>query len=329
MAKRRLTNQQIARILEEIGMFYAVEGVRFKPQAYAVAAQTVLGTPTELSVLYKKCGAKCVDDLPGVGAGITEHIAELLTTGRLKLHSQLKKKHPYEMFELNQIEGLGPKTAELLYKKFKVKNLRDLERVARVGRLKNIRGLGDKLGFWRTASGRWRLEDILPFARKIEARLRRTPGTTHVDLCGSIRRKKITVGDIDLIATTTSPEKLISVFKNLPEVAEVKEAGTAQASVRFKNGLDGDLLILKPQKYGSALLHFTGSKEHNIQIRSLAKEKGWSLSEHGLRSGNKIIASKTEEEIYNKLGLAWITPEKRLGRGEVEAAKRAWARASV
>ncbi len=328
MPRRVPTNRDLAKILEEIGLMYQIEGVGFKPQAYAIAAKAVEEAPEELSALYKKCGTKCVDDLPGVGPGITDHIKELLTTGHFKHYEAMKKKHPFELWEMAQVEGLGPKRAEKLFKKLGTKNLAQLEKAALKGKVAELPGFGEKsqanllqgIGFLKSAGNRRLLDEALTFARKIEAKLRQVPGVTHVDVCGSIRRRKETIGDVDFIATTTQPEKMMTAFKALPEVQQVLESTRGLVNVRFKNGMDGDLLILKPSEYGAALIHFTGSKEHNIQIRKLAISKGWHLSEHGIAKGEKILAGKTEEEVYKKLGMSWLPPEIREGRGEVEVA---------
>jgi DNA polymerase (family 10) len=328
MPRRLPTNRDLAKILEEIGLMYQIEGVGFKPQAYAIAAKSVEEAPEELSALYKKCGTKCIDDLPGIGPGITDHLKELLVSGHFKHYEVMKRHHPYDLWGMTRVEGLGPKRAEKLFKKLGIKNLPALERAARSGKVAKIPGFGAKsqanllqgIEFLRTSGGRRLLDEALPMARSIEARLRKIPGATHVDVCGSIRRRKETIGDLDFIATTTQPEKMMIAFKTLPEVQHVLESTRGLVNVRFKNGMDGDLLILKPNEYGAALLHFTGSKEHNIQIRQLALAKGWHLSEHGIAKGNKILASKTEAEIYKKLGMAWLPPELREGRGEVEVA---------
>ena len=328
MPRKKVTNRDIAHILNEIALIYEAEGVDFKPQAYQIAAKTVEELGEELSELYRKCGTKCVDDLPGIGKSITEKIEELVTTGHLKAYEKMKKKYPFDMVEMTAIEGVGPKTVVALYKKLKVKTIADLERVAKAGKIQKLGGFGKRseekilegIGFYKRSSGRALLSVALYRSQKIIERMQKVKGVVHFDVCGSIRRRKETIGDLDFIVTTRKPKASIEAFKNLPEVEKVLEEGPSKVMVRFRFGMDGDLLILKPETYGAALVHFTGSKEHNIQLRSLAIDKGWKLSEHGLVKAKKILAGKTEQEVYKKLGMVWIPPEMREGKGEVAVA---------
>lgn len=323
-----MTNREIAGILNDIAEFLEIQNVPFKPRAYQKAAQAIESLGTELSETYQLCGEKCLMDVPGIGESIADKIVELLKTGHLNYYDQLRKKFPFDMHGLTQIEGLGPKTAFKLYQKLKIKTVRDLERAAKAGKIAKLGGFGKKtqanileaLGFLASSKGRLLLGDALPYASKIIEELRKVEGVTHADVAGSIRRRKETIGDIDIIATTSKPAKLIEAFKHLPEVSKVVEQGETHMAVKYKLGLNGDLLILKPNEYGAGLLHFTGSKYHNIQIRTLAMKKGWKLSENGLQKGHTVLAAKTEEEIYKKLGMQWMAPEMREATGEVELA---------
>ena len=325
---RQASNQSIANILREIGLILEAEDVAFKPQAYATAADTVEQAPEELWQLYKKCGAECIDALPGIGASIAEKIEELLTTGRLAYYDALKKKYPVDMLALTSIANVGPKTAVTLYRELGVKNLRALERAARKGLIRKIPGFGRRseelilrgLGFLNEQAGRFRLHDALHLAETVVAQLKKLPGVISCEAAGSIRRRKETVGDIDILLLTSKPTLAAEAFVALPEIADVTEQGPTLIRVRFRFGVGGDLRILEPETYGSALVHFTGSKEHNILLRELAIKKGMKLSEYGLFKGEKHLSCPTEEKVYSHLGMPWVPPEIREGGDEVKAA---------
>lgn len=330
MLKHTATNKQIIDTLREIALYLQATDVPFKPQAYEVAAEGIAGMECELSDLFSRCGKKCIEDIPGVGKSIAEKIEELVTTGKLGYFEELKKKYPFDMLALTNIQEVGPKTALKLYKKLGVKTVDDLEQACGAHKIESVSGMGHKseqkimhgISFLKTNSGRRIIHDVLPLARKIARRLQTVEGVTHVDIAGSLRRRKETIGDIDLIATTSNPGELIRVFRSIPEVARVEESGEKKITVRYKIGISGDLLTLRPDEYGAALLHFTGSREHNILLRELAISKQMKLSEHGLFKGKKLVASRTEESIYKALGMTWIPPELRVGADEIEAATR-------
>ncbi len=338
MPRRHVTNKEIADILAEIGLFHEAEGVPFKPKAYETAADMIRALDEELASMYGRCGITCIDDLPGIGASIAEKIKELVTTGHLASYEQLKKEYPVDLPGITAIQNIGPKTALALYKKLKIKTVADLERAAKAGTIAGLPGFGKKtqenilqsIAFLQKDTGRFLLHQALPLSLAIVAKLKPLPGVTHCEAAGSIRRRKETIGDIDILITTSKPNLAIEKFKSLPEIERVTEEGPTKIGVRYRAGINGDLRILKPDEYGSALLYFTGSKEHNVNIRELAVKKGWKLSEYGLFSakrgsapggkGNKRIAGKTEEEIYKKFGMEWIPPEIREAHGEIEAA---------
>lgn len=326
----RKTNTQIARILREFALAYEAEGVRFKPQAYEIAAKTVEELPEELAVLYKKCGEECIDDLEGIGEAITKKIVKLVTVGKLPEYDALKKKYPFDILALTKIEGVGPKTAVTLYKKLKIKTRAQLEKAAKAGKIAKLSGFGKKteqnilegLGFLKSTGGRKLLSEGLRRAEEVTAAMKKSGTVKEFDACGSVRRRKETIGDLDFICTATDAERAIAAFKKLPQVKKVLEEGENRIFVRFNFNMDGDLLVLKPEEYGSALVHFTGSKEHNIKIRSLAVKKKMKLSEFGLFKGKKRVAGKTEASIYKALGMQTPPPEMREDRGEVEAARK-------
>ncbi len=323
-----VTNRKIADTLREIALYLEAEGVPFKPQAYENAAATVDSLDTELTALYRRCGTKCIDDLPGIGESIAKKIKELVTTGKLKYEADLKKKNPFDIAALTSIQDVGPKTARTLYRELGIKTVKQLERSAKAGKIRHVPGFGRKtedkilkgLGFLRENAGRYRLHDALPLAEGIVEKLREVSGVTHCDAAGSIRRRRETIGDIDILLTTSRPKLAVEAFTTLPEVIAVIDRGPSFVTVRFRYGINGDLRILAPNEYGSALVHFTGSKEHNIQIRELAHKKGLKLSEHGLFRGKKRIVCQTEKDVYDHLDMDVPAPEMREAMGEVEAA---------
>jgi len=330
MPRKSISNREISDILREIGLILEAQGVAFKPEAYGRAADTILTLDEDLFSLYTKCGTRCIDDLPGIGESIAKKIKELVTTGRLNYFDELKHDYPMDMLALTSIQNVGPKTAVHLYKELKVKTLKDLERVVKAGKVRKIPGYGRKsedamlrgLGFMREHQGRFLLHDALPLAESIVERLKKVDGVTHVDIAGSIRRRKETIGDIDILLTTAKPELAIAAYKTLPEVTQVLEEGPTYVVVRYKFGMNGDLRILKPADYGTALVHYTGSKEHNILIRERARKFGLKLSEYGLFKAGKKIACRDEEAVYRKLNMSWIPPEIREATNEVDLAEK-------
>jgi DNA polymerase (family 10) len=328
MPRKPLNNRRVADVLREIGLILQAQGIAFKPQAYEHAADTILALQEDLSSLYKMCGTRCIDDLPGIGPSITKKIKELVMTGRLAYYDNLKRDYPMDLLALTSIQNVGPKTAVRLYQALGIKTLKDLERAVKAKKIHRLPGFGRKtedqmlrgLGFLREHKGRTLLHDALPLAEAVVERLRQVPGVTHCDVAGSLRRRRETIGDIDLLITTSKPKLAIQAYKTLPQVSQVLEEGPTYVVVRFSFGMNGDLRILKPGDYGSALVHYTGSREHNILIRERARKLGYKLSEYGFFRGNTRIACKTEADVYKKLKMQWIPPEIREATDEVSLA---------
>jgi len=324
-----MKNQEIANILYEIAAYLDMEGVAFKPRAYEKAAHSIESLEEDVLSIYKRGGLKALGEIPGVGESIASKIEELLKTGRLKYFEGLKKKYPVAISELTSVEGIGPKMALKLYQKLKIKNLEDLEKAANLGKIRKIEGFGVKteenilkgIKFVRQAGARFILGFILPQIREIEGRLNSLPGVKKVVVAGSVRRWKETIGDVDILIISENPEPVMDYFVSMPEVIRVYAHGKTKSMIRLKNGLDVDLRVVPPESFGAALNYFTGSKEHNVALRELALRRGWKLNEYGLFSGKKRIAGKTEEELYQKLGLKYIEPELRENTGEIAAAR--------
>lgn len=323
-------NLEVARILREIAIYLDMEDVQFKPRAYEKAAISIEALEEDLETLYKRGGVKALMEIPGVGQNIAEKVGELIDTGKLRYYEELKAKTPVDLGSLNGIQGLGPKKIKVLYQKLGVKSIDDLERAILDGKLRGIEGFQEKteknllkgMAFARQSRGRYILGLTLPLIRAMEGRLRSVPGVKRVAVAGSVRRMKETIGDADLLVTSDSPSRVMEYFVSMPEVVDVLGKGETKSSVRLKTGMEVDLRVLPEESFGAGLQYFTGSKLHNVAVRTIAQKKGLKLSEYGLYRGRKRIAGRTEEEVYERLGMEWIPPELRENAGEVEAAKR-------
>jgi DNA polymerase (family 10) len=306
-----------------------MEGAPFKPQAYEKAANVIDGLEEKVELVYQKGGIKALEDIPGVGVSMAEKIEEIIKTGKMKYYEELKKKYPINLDELGAIEGLGPKSLFKLYKKLGVKNLKDLEVVAKSGKISRLENFGEKseenilkgIAFAKKGSGRFVLGFIMPEIRAIVSRLQKLKEVERLEVAGSTRRMKETIGDVDILIISKKPKPVMDYFVSMPEVSQIHAKGQTKSSVKLDNGLDVDLRVVSEGSYGSALAYFTGSKDHNIALREIAIKKGLKLNEYGLWREEKRVAGKTEEEIYKALGLDYIEPEMRENTGEIEAAR--------
>jgi DNA polymerase (family X) len=336
------STQELARMFFEFGYYDEMQGIPFKPRAYELASESMAALGHEVRETWKRGGIKALKDLPGVGQSIAEKIDEYFRTGRVKEYDAMKKKFPVDIWGLAKIEGMGPVKIRDLYKHLKIKNLKDLERALKAKKIRALPRFGEQseekiargLALMQHASGRRLLGEILPMADAIVAKLSKVPGVKRCVYAGSLRRRKETVGDIDLLATSSKPENVTHAFTSLPEVQSIHESGKTRASVRLAIGIDADLRVVPDNVYGAALQYFTGDKRHNVLLREYALSKGYTLSEYGLferatgrpgdRAGNKkgkLIACKTEEEIYRRLGMDTPPPEIRIGEDELDAAR--------
>lgn len=323
-------NQKVSEILFQISEYLAMQNVPFKPRAYEKAGEAVSALDEDIDKIYKQNGLKGLGEIAGVGRSIAELIEEYLLTGKVKKFEDLQKGTPVNLAELLRVEGLGPKSIKELHQKLSITNLKELEAAAKSGQIALLKGFGKKkeenilkgIEFAKTAGSRFILGQIVPKINLIEERLKKIKGTETVIVAGSARRRKETIGDIDILAIAENPEELMEAFVKMPEVQNVTAKGGTKASARFLWGLDVDLRVLPPESYGSALMYFTGSKDHNVALRQLAMNKGFKLNEYGLFKGDKLIAGKSEEEVYAKLGLDFIPPEMRENTGEIELAAR-------
>jgi len=323
-----MTNLEVAAILHEVADLLEIKGVRFKPHAYRRAAMAIETLPEDVADVAREGR---LGDIPGVGRGIAEKIEEIVKTGRLAYLESLRRELPAGVQELIRIEGIGPKKATVLTRDLGIRSIDDLEAAAKAGRIRDLPGFGEKteqnilagIRMSRTAKERYLLGYILPIAREIEERLRGLAAVRQVSLAGSTRRRKETIGDLDILAASARPEEVMEAFVALPGVVRVLARGTTKTSVVLATGIQVDLRVVEERQFGAALQYFTGSKEHNIALRKLAIARNWRLNEYGLvdLADNRTIAGEDEAGVYRALGLAWIEPELREDRGELEAAR--------
>ncbi len=332
-----LTNGDLARTFHEIGDILEVKGeVPFKTIAYHRAADAIGRSPVDLVAAYRSGNPPKV---AGVGQAISDKITELVTTGHMVYLERLRDEVPASLVELLQIPGLGPKSVKQLHDELGILTMGDLETAAREGRVRTLRGLSEKTeamileGIERIEANprRLLLNQAEVHLSAVIAGLEGTPGLALVEPAGSFRRRKETIGDLDLLAETTDPAGLMARFTTLGTVDSVIGRGGHKSAVRLMRGPQVDLMVMSPGAAGTHLLHFTGSKEHNVKLRARARDRGWSLSEYGFQrigaDGEPLTGADaelrtfpTEAEAYAFLDLPFIEPELREDEGEIEAA---------
>ncbi len=326
-----MANDQIVKLLYEIAQYYAIKDDIFRSRAYSRAARSIESLDEDIDQIYRRKGKKGLIEITSIGEGIAEDIEEYLIKGDITTLSVLKREEPVDVTELSKIEGIGPKMIKVLFDRLKIKNLKDLEAAAANGQLRNLPGFGPKkeenilrsINLSKEYQGRFLLGYILPIVESILAELKKSAPVSNIIACGSIRRMKETVGDIDILATSKHPKEVIKAFTELSGVEAIIEKGETRSSVRLGIGIDADLRIVDKNSFGSAVMYFTGNKDHNIKLRKIAQKRGWKLNEYGLfGKNNHLIASKEESDIYKKLGISFIPPEMREDRGEIELAQK-------
>ncbi|MBN1661861.1 MAG: DNA polymerase/3'-5' exonuclease PolX [Anaerolineae bacterium] len=333
-----MTNQEIAGVLRQIGDMMNILGEnRFKVIAYQRAAENITNLGQDIRAYWR---AGTLQEIPGVGQAIADKIDELLTTGRLEYYERLQEQIPAGVVTLLTIPDVGPKTARLLWEELGLQSVAEVEAAARDGRLRDLPGLGAKsenkilagIEALNRRSDRIPLGTAWPAAAELLAQLEEAcPQVAQAAVAGSLRRMRATIGDIDLLVASHEPAAVMRAFAALPRVAEVVLSGPTKTTVRLHNGLQVDLRVLEPERWGAALHYFTGSQAHNIRLREMAIKHGLSLSEYGFKreetpeepgAGTRAseILCATEKEVYDTLGLPWIPPELREDRGEIQAA---------
>ncbi|MBU2440575.1 DNA polymerase/3'-5' exonuclease PolX [bacterium] len=324
-----MKNLELSRIFEQIARILKIKGENpFKIRAYEKIALVLENLPIDIETIYSQGG---LNNIPGVGEGIAKKIEEFLTTGKLEYYEKLKESIPSGVIELLDISEVGPKTAKLLYEELGVDNIEKLEKAVRQHQIKDLPGMGEKsednilrgIELYKRRKERVLLGLALPLAEEIVKSLSRLDETDKISFAGSLRRKKETIGDIDILVTSQKPEKIMKTFTSLPQVREILAEGPTKSSVITKDDIHVDVRIVEPISFGAALQYFTGSKAHNIRLRELAIKRNLKINEYGVfdQKTERRITGKEEEEVYQILNLPFIPPELREDRGEIEAAQ--------
>lgn len=323
-----MKNQEIARIFNEIADLLEIKGENpFRIRAYRRAAQNIEGLPQSIEEIPKEE----LLNVPGIGHDLAGKIEEYIKTGKMQAHEDLKKEIPEGLLTLLSVPSLGPKTSKLLYDKLKVKNLNDLEKLAKEHKLSSLPGIKEKTeenilkGIEMIKRGRERqpIGRVLSIANDIVEHLKKKAPVQKIDLAGSLRRWKDTIKDIDILATSDNPKEVMKVFVHLPHVKDILMHGPTKSTVIIHEDLQVDLRVVEKGSYGAALAYFTGSKAHNIRLREMAMKKDLKINEYGifLEKDNKKVGGEKEEDVYRILGLPFIPPELREDQGEIEAAQ--------
>jgi DNA polymerase (family X) len=323
-------NREVAGLLYEMAELLELHAEnRFKIIAFSKAARAIESLPEDISLV---CREKRLQSIPGVGKAIAQKVEEYLKTGQIEAHQELLAKTPPGLVKLLQISGLGPKTVFMLHEKLNITNLEELENAAKEHRIRRLPRMGPtreanilkSIERYKKRSTRILYSTAEPIVNDILAYLQGMGGLEHITAAGSFRRARETVGDIDILATAGRPEEIIAAFVRMPLVEEVLAQGPTKASVIVQETIQVDLRIVEHQSFGTVLQYFTGSKEHNVRLRQLALNRGYSLSEYSLTrlADSRDLFFDREEDVYAALGLTYIAPEMREDRGEIEAALR-------
>jgi DNA polymerase (family 10) len=322
-------NAEIAGLFDRLADLLEVEDANpFRVRAYRNAARTVSGHSKSMADLL--AGGQDLSKLPGIGKDLADKIRTIIETGKLPLLEEVQARTPAALSDLMKIEGLGPKRVKVLYKKLHITSPEDLKRAARSGKIRELEGFGRKteekilhrVEHFSGAEQRTRLADAEEIVEPLVAWLQETKGIKDVIVAGSFRRRKETVGDLDILATANRDSPVMDRFVNYDEVDEVVSSGKTRSTVVLRSGMHVDLRVVPQASYGAALCYFTGSRAHNIAIRKIGVSKGCKINEYGVFKKDKRIAGKTEKDVYRQVGLPYIEPELRENRGEIEAARK-------
>jgi DNA polymerase (family 10) len=321
-----MDNYEVAKVLDETADMLEVAGENFfRVRAYHNAARAIRDLTEQVADLTQEQ----IDEIPAIGADLAEKITTIAKTGDLPLHRDLAKKLPPRLLKLRNVPGLGPKRLKLLIDRLRIRNRDDLERAVKSEKLRKIRGFGPKLeqqirdSLTRHDTGegqRILYAEAARIAAQLIAHLRKCVAIRELEVAGSFRRRRETIGDLDLVAAATDSATVMDHFVAFPGITQVTGSGDTKTTVVLKSGLQVDLRVVPPKSFGAALAYFTGSKSHNVHLRRLAQARGLLLNEYGLFRDRAAVAGKTEDEIYRALGLSLVPPEMREDRGEIEAA---------
>lgn len=320
-------NPQIVDLLNRYAVLLEIGGANpFRIRAYRNAARTIENLPRDIAAMLRE-GADLAE-LPGIGDDLAGKLAAIVATEKFAELEALKKQLPAALADLTEVPGIGPKRIKVLFGELKIKSFDELVAAARSGQLRGIAGFGPKMEAnilkvaerHATAARRYKLSDAQQIADSLVRYLEKTKGVAKVVVAGSYRRRKETVGDLDVLVTCGAASNVIGRFVAHEEVLEVLAKGTTRASVKLKSGMQVDLRVVPERSYGAALVYFTGSKPHNIALRAMGLKRGLKFNEYGVYRGNRRLAGKTEEDVYAQVGLPFIEPELRENQGELEAA---------
>ncbi|MHA1769890.1 MAG: DNA polymerase/3'-5' exonuclease PolX [Candidatus Thorarchaeota archaeon] len=320
-------NAEVAQVLEEIGLLLDIEGKdRFRPLAYHRGARVIKSLGEDVVEVARR---NELTKIPGIGKGLAKIITNYIETGQVPKLDELRTRVPIKVMELMAIRGVGPRTVKLMYDKLGITDLESLERAASDGSLSQLPGLGDRsvkqilqgIELVRQGLERTLLADALIEAEKIVSALRALPSVRQIEVAGSARRRRETVGDLDILVNASDTETIMGTFVGLESVAEVLARGTTKSSVRLTSNLQIDLRVIPAESFGAGLQYFTGSVDHNVKLRSIAQKMGLKLNEYGLFRGEEKVEGREERAIYESLGMTWVPPELREDRGEIEAAQ--------
>ncbi len=324
-----MINLDMARIFDEIADILEVKGENpFRIRAYRRAARTIETLVQDLKVIAERGGVSELKKIPGVGEGIAKKIVEIAKTGDCKKHRELMQEVPPGLLELLAIPRIGPKTIAKLYEELEIKSVEELEEAAKAHKLEALPGLGAKveenilkgIEQYRRYKGRALLSKALPYAESIVTELKKLDAVDKITIAGSLRRMRETIGDIDILVVSKRPKEVMDAFTSLDGVEDIVAKGDTKSSIVLK-GMDVDLRVVDAASFGAAAHYFTGSKHHNIRIRELGVKRGLKINEYGIFRGDEKIGGEDEEDVFKSVGVAYIPPELREDRGEVEAAK--------
>ena len=327
-----MANEEFVRLLRRAADAYEIKEVQWKPRAYRRAARGISGLGVSLEKYYEEHGKKGLEEIPGVGSGIASHVVEYLEKGKVEKWEELFDEVPPGSTDLLNVQGIGPRTVEKLSEELGINSIDDLEKAIKKEKLRELEGFGKKteesllksIMVYRRGHERMLLDRALPIAEELVEQLKGEKEVKRIAYAGSLRRRKETIGDIDILAISPSPKKTMQNFTSMDSVSRILSSGKTKSSVLIKNEVQVDFRIVPEKSYAAALLYFTGNKQHNIALRKVALKKNYKLSEYGLfkKDGEKHLSLKSEEAIYKKLGFSYIPPELRTSRGELEASKK-------
>lgn len=327
-----MKNIEIALIFYKIADILEMLGIEWKPIAYRRAARVIETMSKDIETIYNKDGLKGLMQISSIGKALAKKIEEYILTDKIKEYELLKKQIPKGFEDLLYVQGIGPKKVYKLFRKLKIDNIQKLENAAKKGLIRKLEGFGDKseqeilksIEIFKKGQERMLLGKALPIAREIESSLEKLKEVKKVVIAGSVRRMKETIKDIDILVISSNPKKVVNTFTTMPNVERVLAKGETKSSIVLKQGINSDLRVLEEKSFGAGLNYFTGSKDHNVELRRIAITKGLKLSEYGLfnAKNGRYVCGRTEQDVYKKLGLSYVAPELRENLGEIQAAKK-------